>query len=1332
MRNKYFLLHSYNCYFNNNIKPLFLLQQAKCLRTKKKKNWESPERAGIFSQEEKKKKNHLASQQYEEYSFDMNNKDLYNNNNNNNNNISYNHKNYYNNFITDKEMNKKFNHTNNDREDYNIENNNNLKHKYEEIKKKLYKKYNYHEIGSDPQNINKYEDNYENINELNIHKMLLLGLQNIHINELNKMQINSFLTIQQGKDIIINYPDGSGKTIAYLLPILNNLYFLHDYLEQIILDSYNEKENVTSNKNVIQKNYKFNNNFNLNNELNDYLLKYSHYKNNVFFEDNTLDISNKMKTKKFDLLPSSFNETNKTKYIQGTGGRKSKSTGKNKLNHLNDTSLSMDNNTNELIINNISIMNKLIEIIKINNIKLSNLNSDYTNEEELKKLDNIIKYNITNRNNNICANINDQNKCAKDRYNEESIYRYLTLNPLQINKTVVILTINKDNISQIINLIKKLDILKRINIQTLNDVPYNDYSNNIDHMIDTQIDDVKNNMHNSHTQTHKRDNKYKSASNKFHDDNIDKDYYVNNNIKEENYDLENLQVSKVTHIDNPVLCNDEIMWTYADILITTPDIFLNSYKNNNKISNNIIPSIIIFDEIDMLFQNNAYRNTMMNIFQIIKKRPEIYNPHIDISSHNIDNINESIDNALIYKKRNVNGYEEYMSQDISTNNINNINNNIHNIHNNIHDNSNNNTCYDNYSKYTRNRTNDKSDVQLNNNITNACNNVNTFYKSKNYNNRGKDKKEDTGLPLIQLIYVSSTLPSVGPTTAGSMLTERFNNIVEIVSKDNYKIPNNIQTQWIELNKEKMINLYLYEDREVEHNLKDDEERKEKHENENNYVDLKDVSLSNKINKFEKSSFEHRLDILIYILKKYHERTIMYEMKRYNNDKCDDNNKCDDNDKCDDNNKCDDNDKCDDNNKCDDNDKCDEKTASIKYFNKKKFKLIQKYPIHKTIIFVNSIKDCIKIYNFLKKHNWPVFSFHKNLSLNSRIQNLHSFSCTQTGILITTDLISRGINIKNVDHIINFHFPLDVITYIHRLGKINRLHNNIMENYNNKNISTSTLDRKKKKKKDEEKNKVHEKKIYLVTNLISTSNMPLADSIRNFDYSNTSLLSLFSRKKSFKMKNKRKMNENTSSRYINMETLKEIELEINDKKLTSLFDVDDERDKIQNTSLPDEGNKNNSYVKAPFTVFTLEDTDDEDENMSEYINDKNDDDNTSNREHEKFNMMGKKGKNKNNNDTTNNRNNNNNNNIFISSTNTYPTNNSFHFNETEKENIQRNYNIPKNSNLNIPSWDDVQFDHKKYIIERFKQKECYLMNQVKRGKLILNNFESNNDEDELLF
>ncbi|KYN98709.1 putative DEAD/DEAH box helicase [Plasmodium gaboni] len=1291
MRNKYFLLHSYNYYFNNNNlkKPLFLLQQAKCLRTKKKKNWELPERTGIFSQGEKKKNEQLASQTYEKYSFDMDNKEMNNQNNKNNinninnNNNCYNHKTNYNNFITNKEMKQNYNHTSNDKNTYNVTNNNNLKHKYEEMKKKLYKKYNYHEIESDPHNIYKYDDNYENINELNIHKMLLLGLQNIHINELNKMQINSFLTIQQGKDTIINYPDGSGKTIAYLLPILNNLYFLHDYLEQIILDSYNEKESGASNKNLIEKNYKFNNNFNLNNEINNYLLKYSHYKNNVFFKDNTLDISNKLKNKKFDLLPSSFDETYKNKYIQRIGGRKSKCRKKNKLDHFNGTSLTMDNNKNELVINNISIMNKLIEIIKINNIKLSNLNSDYTNEEELKKLDNIIKYNIINGSNNVYKNKNDENKCVKDNYNEESIYRYLTLNPLQINKTVVILTINKDNISQIINVIKKLDILKRINIQTLNDVPYSDHSNNNDHMTDEQIGDDIYNMHNTHTQTHKRDNKYKRASNNIHDENVDNDYYVKNNIKEENYNLENLEVSKVTHIDNPVLCNDEIMWTYADILITTPDIFLNSYKNNNKISNKIIPSIIIFDEIDMLFQNNAYRNTMMNIFQIIKKRPEIYNPHIDISNHNIDIINESIDNALIDKKGNVNEYEEYMSKNIDTHN----------------NNSNDDTCYDNYNnKYVRNVKNDTCDVDLSNNITNTCDNINTFYKNKNYNKRDKkDKKEDAALPLIQLIYVSSTLPSVGPTTAGSMLTERFNNIIEIVSKDNYKIPNNIQTQWIELNKEKMINLYLYDDREVEDNLKDDEEGKEKNENKNNSVDLKDVSLSNKINKFEKSSFEHRLDILIYILKKYHERTIMYDMKSYN-DKCD---------------------------KYDDNNQCGDKTSSIKYFNKKKFKLIHKYPIHKTIIFVNSIKDCIKIYNFLKKHNWPVFSFHKNLSLNSRIQNLHSFSYTHTAILITTDLISRGINIKGVDHIINFHFPLDVITYIHRLEKINSLNNNTIENYHNKNISTSTLDM---KKRNDEK-KQAEKQIYLVTNFISTSNYLLADSIRNYEYSNTSLLSLFSRKKSFKMKNKRKMNENTSNRYINMEKLKEIELDINDKKLISLFDVEDERDKVENNSLSDRSNKNNSYVKAPFTVFTLEDdTDDEDENVSEYKNDKYNDDIRSNGLYDKYNIWDKKEKNKSNNDIINN----NSNNIYIDSTNNYPSDNLIHFKETKKESIQRNYNIPKKNNLNIPSWNDVQFDHKKYIIERFKQKECYLMNQVKRGKLILNNFESNNDEDELLF
>ncbi|CRG96124.1 DEAD/DEAH box helicase, putative [Plasmodium gallinaceum] len=1110
-----------------------------------------------------------------------------------------------------------------------------LKNKYEELKKKLYKKYNYYEIESDPHNIYLYEKNYDEINELNIHKMLLLGLKKIHINELNEMQINSFLTIQKGKDLLINYPNGSGKTIAYLLPILNNLYFLHDYLEKIILDSYSEKKN--NNINCIKNNYKFNNNFNLYEEMNNYLLKYSYYKNNVFFEDN-FDINKKMQ-ENFHLLPPCFDKSNE-EFFKTTGRkkRKKKSNSLNLKNDINATdTTNMEVSSSFGKIQSISIMNKLIEIIKINNIKLSNLNSNYNNEQELKKLHHILKYNEKN----------EAKNCVTDQNNYESIYRYLTINPLQINKSVIIITVNKDNINQIINVIKQLDILNRINIQTLNDVPYTNVTNEIE----------KENFE---------------------------------NYSKDNFNIENLEVENVKHINNAVLCNDQIMWSFADILITTPDIFLNSFKNN---CSNILPSIIIFDEIDMLFQNNAYRNTMMNIFKIIKKRPEIYNPHIDISNENIEHINKSIEDILINEQNNSNNSNKSFKNE-------------KNLKNNCYKTEYIDTSSSNYEyvKQDDSASQEKLKIDLKKKKKDTIINGDNDY-SNNKNNKIKKKKDD--IQLIQLIYVCSTLPSVGHTTAGSMLTERFNNLVEIMSKSNYKIPQNIYTQWIELNKEKIINLYLYNN-----------SNKTK-----NSVNLKEFSLSNKINEFENASFEHRLDILIYILKKYHENTINYEVNE-DIESYEESNKLNKNNK----------------------EKKISNNSSSKFFH-----LFHKNPIYKTIVFVNNIKDCNKIYNFLKKHNWPVFSFHKNLSLNSRIQNLYKFYNSKFCILITTDLISRGIDTKNVDHIINFHFPSDAITYIHRLGKMNRLnsHTNKSHKYNftindnsfKKKNFTNYLNSFLEKNKD---------KSFIVTNFISTTNLPLADSIRKFENNNIGLLSLFSRKKSFKMKNKRNNSENTNNRYIDISSIKDIELNVNDYKLNNLLELNDENKRDETNNCDDISHineKDNSYIQAPFTIFSIEDSDsdedkdkDEDKDEEKFecrnkntlnnIKNKNIKDILTNEVKEQYNKKenrdirineSHKGNSEGKNLYTEN---NYDNNLYEDSVNNISQNKQFNENKLDKIRIS-------NTN-NIPSWDDVKFDHKKFVVERFKSKSCYLVSQVKRGKLILNSFENNNNDDELLF
>ncbi|SCN60092.1 DEAD/DEAH box helicase, putative [Plasmodium chabaudi chabaudi] len=1044
---------------------------------------------------------------------------------------------------------------------------------YKEMTKKLYKKYNYYEIGSNPNNIHHdCKQNYAYINELNIHKMLLLGLKKLNITELNNMQINTFLTIQQGKDVLLNYPDGAGKTLAYILPIINNIYFIHDYLEKIILDSHEDAENSS-----VNQNYKSNNKFNIYQEMGKYLLKYSYYKNNAIFEDTTIEVHKKMNNKEddnFNLLPTKFekdlqNKNNNTYKHSQLRGRHSK---KINLKKIESTSNQIDCQNGNL--NNISIMNKLIEIIKINNINLSNLNSSEQNQNELQILNNILKNGKIEK--------NKKTSFPNNLNVYEQTYRYLIRNPLQINKTVVIITINKDNISQIINFIKKIDILNRINIQTLNDVPFVNSEQASEN--EKRNNDTSEDKHNS--------------------------FYTQ-------FDVANLQVDNINYLNNPVLCNKEIMWVVADILVTTPDIFLNSYKNigfEKNPNKPIIPSIIIFDEVDMLFQNNAYRNTMMNIFQIIKKRPEIYNPHINISERNIENINKEIDSILLSN-----------------------------------------------TKDNKNELNTDADNKLSQSFSSNINEKTVLEKVSK-----SDEKS-----VIQLIFISSTLPSVGHTTVGSMLNERFSNLVDIVSNFNYKIPKNVQTQWIELNKEKIINLYLFNTQ-----YKNSEPNKIEET-------LQDFSLSNKINQLEISSFEHRLDILIYVLKKYHEFTMKY-VELFDNVKSSSEN--------------------------DENRK-----KFYEQWNKKsktlnnKLELINKFPIYKTIVFVNSVKECFKIYNFLKKHNWPVYNFHKNLSLNSRIQSLHNFSNANVGILITTDLLSRGIDTKNVDHVINFHFPGDAITYLHRLSKINRLSSDTNNLESKKMNVTSYKDR-------------H----FLVTNFISAANTQLANSIKNFDNNNISLLSLFSRKKSFKMKNKRKDPEtNVNKKYIDIDSIPNIELDINDTKLNQMLQiVPNEKDKenknstIQslqnqqdhiskygkndschqtenssnrfttNTATYADDSKN-AHLQAPFTMFSINQDEDESD----------DEDFEQNETKSKYNIYQ---------------------NILRDAKQPYK----------ETHNFSNNHFEGKNSKL--PSWDNVQFDHQKYVIERFKNKECHLVGQVKRGKLILNNFESNNNDDDLLF
>ncbi|KAK2196487.1 bifunctional P-loop containing nucleoside triphosphate hydrolase/Helicase [Babesia duncani] len=69
-----------------------------------------------------------------------------------------------------------------------------------------------------------------------IHAMLQHALaKNFGISQLNKIQESCYMSIVSGKDTTVHAPVGTGKTLSYLLPIINNIYNIHDMLEHLLL-----------------------------------------------------------------------------------------------------------------------------------------------------------------------------------------------------------------------------------------------------------------------------------------------------------------------------------------------------------------------------------------------------------------------------------------------------------------------------------------------------------------------------------------------------------------------------------------------------------------------------------------------------------------------------------------------------------------------------------------------------------------------------------------------------------------------------------------------------------------------------------------------------------------------------------------------------------------------------------------------------------------------------------------------------------------------------------------------------------------------------------------
>ncbi len=94
-------------------------------------------------------------------------------------------------------------------------------------------------------------------------------------------------------------------------------------------------------------------------------------------------------------------------------------------------------------------------------------------------------------------------------------------------------------------------------------------------------------------------------------------------------------------------------------------------------------------------------------------------------------------------------------------------------------------------------------------------------------------------------------------------------------------------------------------------------------------------------------------------------------------------------------------------------------------------------VSQCIIYINSKNKLMDLYQNLTKENFPVSYIHGELSSQERKDVMENFRSGHSRILLSTDLLSRGIDVQQLSLVINFDLPKSKETYIHRIGRSGR-------------------------------------------------------------------------------------------------------------------------------------------------------------------------------------------------------------------------------------------------------------------------------------------------------
>ncbi|HLQ35416.1 MAG TPA: DEAD/DEAH box helicase [Chloroflexota bacterium] len=91
-----------------------------------------------------------------------------------------------------------------------------------------------------------------------------------------------------------------------------------------------------------------------------------------------------------------------------------------------------------------------------------------------------------------------------------------------------------------------------------------------------------------------------------------------------------------------------------------------------------------------------------------------------------------------------------------------------------------------------------------------------------------------------------------------------------------------------------------------------------------------------------------------------------------------------------------------------------------------------------LMFRHTQRGVDRLESMLRRKGYSVAAIHGGMSQAARQQSLNEFAAGKVRILIATNVASRGLDIPDVSHVVNYDMPEDLDTYVHRVGRTARM------------------------------------------------------------------------------------------------------------------------------------------------------------------------------------------------------------------------------------------------------------------------------------------------------